>query len=143
MSLIQAHDLDIFADYFQLYLQDAETQDDFAEGWTDETVAAMFVAKTTAVAIGTARNMDVPVRLEIHDVAPSDLGGWDRQNTAPLHLPSGRLQVMGCTDYRPDAFQTPVAPGSYQVCVSYFALDTLSEDGLDGDDRYLIQLWLA
>ena len=141
MAILQAHDLDIFADYFQLYVQDAETQDDFAEGWTDETVAAMFVAKTTALAVGTARNMDVPVRLEVHDAAPSDTGGWDRQNAARLRLLSGRLQVMGCTDYRPDAFQTPVTPGTYQVRVSYFALDTLSEDGLDGDDRYLVQLW--
>lgn len=141
MTLLQAHDLSIFADYFQFYVQDAETADDFAEGWTAETSEAMLVSKSTALGIGTARNMDVPVRLEVHDAAPHDPGGWDRQNQTTLALPSGRLQVMGCTDYAHDAFQAATKPGTYQVRISYFDLDKLSEDGLDGDDRYLVQLW--
>ncbi|WP_313013585.1 hypothetical protein [Brevundimonas sp.] len=31
--------------------------------------------------------------------------------------------------------------GDYAARVSHGGLDTLSEDGLDGDDRYRIQLW--
>ncbi len=140
---MQAHDLEIFADYFQFYVQDADTEENFDEGWTDETVAAMFVSKNTALAIGTARNMDVPVRLEIHESRPAEPDGWERQNTAPLAVNSGRLQVIGCTDYGPDAFVASIAPGDYLVRVFYFDLETLSEDGLDGDDRYLIQMWPA
>jgi len=140
---MQAHDLEIFADYFQFYVQDADTDENFAEGWTDETVAAMFVSKNTAVAIGTARNTDVPVRLEIHESRPGEPDGWERQNSAALAVNSGRLQVIGCTDYGPDAFVRLIAPGHYMVRVSYFDLETLSEDGLDGDDRYLVQVWPA
>lgn len=138
---MQAHDLEIFADYFQFYVQDADTKEDFAEGWTEQAVAAMFVPKATALAVGTARNMNVPVRLEIHQSAPDDAGGWDRQHTASLLVNSGRLQVIGCSDYGPDAFVTPIQSGCHVVRVSYFSLETLSEDGLDGDDRYLIQVW--
>lgn len=141
--MMAAYDLKIFADYFQFYIQDAATEENFAEGWTDETVAAMFVSKNTALAIGTARNMDVPVRLEIHDGQPDEPNRWERQNSAALAINSGRLQVIGCTDYGPDAFVTPIAPGNYLVRVSYFGLETLSEDGLNGDDRYLIQMWPA
>lgn len=138
---MQAHDLEIFADYFQFYVQDADTEESFAEGWTDETVAAMFIAKTSALAVGTARNMRVPVRLEIHAGEPADIGGWDRQNSASITVGSGRLQVIGCTDYEPDAFVASIIPGTYQVRVSYFDLDTLRENDLEGDDRYLVQLW--
>ena len=138
---MQAHDLEIFADYFQFYVQDADTKEDFAEDWTDEAVAAMFVAKATAVAIGTARNTNVPVRLEIHQSPADDPGGWDRQHTASLLVNSGRLQVIGCSDYGPDAFVAAIPPGRHVVRASYFSLEALSEDGLDGDDCYLIQIW--
>ncbi|MDW4736332.1 hypothetical protein NQ293_26040, partial [Escherichia coli] len=43
----------------------------------------------------------------------------------------------------PDAARIDVAPGTYRVRVSYGGLDTLSEDGLEGDDRYRLQLWPA
>ena len=111
---VQAHDLEIFADYFQFYVQDAETAENFAEGWTEESVAAMFVSKNTALAIGTARNMHVPVRLEVHESRPAEPDSWERQNTAALAVNSGRLQVIGCTDYGPDAF---VASGEDEVAV--------------------------
>ncbi len=139
----QSYGLSIFADYFQFYVQDLDTAEDFSDGWTDETVAAMLVAKTNALGIGTARNMFVPVRLEIHETEPPQPAGWDRQNTAPLNLPSGRVQVMGCTGYGAEAFNAEIEPGEYLARISYLALNTLSEDGLDGDDRYVIQLWPA
>ena len=31
--------------------------------------------------------------------------------------------------------------GDYAARISHGGLNTLSEDGLDGDDRYRIQLW--
>ncbi len=140
---MQAFDLEIFADYFQFYVQDQDTTDDFADGWTDATVTAMFVPKSTAIAIGTARNVDVPVRLEIHETQPADCGGWDRQNEAPLDVASGRLQVMGCSEYGPDAFCADIPGGRYVLRASYFNLASVSEHWLDGDDRYLIQIWPA
>ena len=62
---------------------------------------------------------------------------------AGLDAASGRIAIAGCTDYLPDAKRIEIAPGTYRLRVSYGALDTLSEDGLSGDDRYRLQLWLA
>jgi len=54
---------------------------------------------------------------------------------------SGPLVVAGCPDYLPDAKRIALAPGVYRVRVSYGGLDTVSEDGLDGNDRYRVQVW--
>jgi len=51
--------------------------------------------------------------------------------------------IAGCTDYFPDAMRIPVPPAVYRVRVSYGGLDTLSDDGLEGDDHYRLQLWPA
>lgn len=51
--------------------------------------------------------------------------------------------IAGCTDYFPDAMRIEVTPGTYRVRVCYGALDTLSANGLEGDDRYRLQLWPA
>jgi hypothetical protein len=48
--------------------------------------------------------------------------------------------VAGCTDYFPDAKRIDVTPGIYDVLVAYRNLESLSEDGLDGDDSYHIFL---
>ena len=58
-----------------------------------------------------------------------------------IEVPSGRIVIAGCTDYFPDADRVNVLAGTYQARISYGQLDTLSDDGLDGDDRYRVQLW--
>ncbi|MFN5713043.1 MAG: hypothetical protein ACK463_00385, partial [Bradyrhizobium sp.] len=72
-----------------------------------------------------------------------DSAGWDHIVEASLDVASGRIAIAGCTDYFPDAARIDVAPGTYRLRVSYGALDTLSEDGLEGDDHYRLQLWPA
>lgn len=44
-------------------------------------------------------------------------------------------------DYFPEAKHLPVSPGSYRVRVYYGGLNTLSADGLDGEDYYQVVLW--
>lgn len=88
--------------------------------------------------------MDVPVVVEIHDQEPAaDLSDWDHVVEAEINVPSGRLVVAGCTDYFPEASRVEVYPGSYRARVSYGALQTLSENGLEGEDHYRVQLWCA
>jgi hypothetical protein len=72
-----------------------------------------------------------------------DFEAWDQVTECSIEVPSGRLVIAGCTDYFPDAARIEVAAGTYRVRVSYGGLDTLSEDGLDGDDHYRVQLWMA
>ena len=94
--------------------------------------------------MGTVRNMDVPVTVEIHDSEPQeDLTSCDQINECSIEVPSGKIVVAGCTDYFPDAPRILVEPGTYKARVYYSDLDTLSEDGLDGNDKYKIALWLG
>jgi hypothetical protein len=136
--LYQGH---LFADYFQIYLRD-EAHSDLPDDYTDDAIARRLVAGPHAVVLHTARNMTVPIRVEWHDQRPAfDLD--DRQHVveARFDCPSGQLVLAGLTDYDPTAPRLPVKAGPLGVRASFSGLDTLSEDGLEGDDHYLVQLW--
>lgn len=137
-------ELAIFADYFQFYLQDEAANEDFGDKWTEDAVERLLAPAQFSVGIGTARNMTVPVVLSILPAEPEeDFAEWEMVNECSLTIRSDTLIIAGCTDYVPDAPRVPVAPGSYRVRVSYTGLESLSEDGLEGDDFYRVQLWPA
>jgi len=140
-----AYNLELFADYFQFYVQDDDrTIGDLSSAWTPEAVDHLLAVGPGVVGVGTVRNMNVPVTIEIHDrEPPGDLDLWEHVTECGLEVRTGRLVVAGCTDYFPDAKRIQVGPGIYKVRVSCGGLDTLSEDGLEGDDRYRLQLWPA
>lgn len=134
----------LFADYFQFYLQEESVDGNLGDSWTDEAVARLLAVAPGTVGVGTVRNMDVPVTVELLDDVPdSDLDKWDHVAECSLEVSSGRIVIAGCTDYFPAASRIEVEPGVYRVRVSYGSLDTLSADGLDGDDRYRVQMWQA
>ncbi len=133
---------ELFTDYHQFYLQDAEAKGDLSESWTDEANDRLLAIGERVIGVGTARNMEVPVLVEVHPAEPPlDLDPWDHVTQCSLEVPSGRVVIAGCTDYFPDASRFDVPPGILQVRVSYGGLHTLSDDGLDGDDHYRVQLW--
>jgi hypothetical protein len=132
----------LFADYFQFYLQDEAADGNLSEAWTDEAVARLLAVAPGTVGIGTVRNMDVPVTVEVLPAEPqSNLAAWDHVVECSLIASSSKLVIAGCTDYFPDAERIPVEPGTYRVRVNYAGLRSLSENGLEGDDRYHLQLW--
>lgn len=134
---------EIFADYFQFYLQDEAADGNLQDAWDKNATERMFAVTHGAVGIGTARNMDVPVTLQLLDRAPSrDFTTFDHVVEGSLLVSTGTLVVAGCTDYFPDARRFSVVPGTYRVRLSSSGLDTLSADGLEGNDHYLVQLWL-
>ena len=141
---MKSFELVLFADYFQFYIQDEAAKGDLSQAWNEETTDRLLALAPGTVGIGTVRNMDVPVTVDILEHAPEDdFSEWDHVVEAGLDVASGRIVIAGCTDYFPDAKRVEVPPGTYRVRVSYGALDTLSEDGLSGDDRYRLQLWPA
>lgn len=142
--LLQTHESKLFADYFQFYLQDELADGDLSNSWDQRAVHRLLAVAPGTIAVGTVRNMDVPVTMEIHDRAPTDdPADWDQINECSVDVASGRIVIAGCTDYFPDAARVTVEPGCYRARIYYGTLDSLSEDGLDGDDRYRIVLWLA
>ncbi len=141
---MQKFDLILFADYFQFYLQDEPAAGDLAKRWTDEAVRNLLALAPGVIAIGTVRNMPVPVTIEIRDSPPDeDSDAWDQINECSLEIRSGTLVVAGCTDYFPDALRIQVKPGPYRARIFYANLDSLSENGLAGEDTYKVVLWPA
>ena len=134
----------IFADYFQFYLQDEAAIGDLADSWGDEAVERLLAVAPGVVGVGTVRNMKVPVTLEVLNAEPSlHIEDYDHIVECSLVMESQKLVIAGCTDYFPEAARVEVTPGTYRVRILYSNLASLSEDGLDGSDQYDIKLWLA
>ncbi|HZN01497.1 MAG TPA: hypothetical protein VFB70_18985 [Pyrinomonadaceae bacterium] len=139
---MRSYDYTIFADYFQFYLQDEEVEGDLSDAWTEEAFNNLLAVVPGTIGVGTVRNMNVPVTVEILESEPlEELDKWDHVNECDIEINSGRLVIAGCTDYFPEAERIEVEPGSYRARIYYGDLDALSEDGLDGDDHYRIALW--
>jgi len=135
-------EFELFADYFQFYIQDEQSNGIDGSSWTDIASNARLAQGANAFAVSTARNMKVPVKVVVYDTTPDlDLSLWDHVVEFSISVPSGRLVVAGCTDYFPDAERLTLDSGCYDVRVLYANLDKLSDDGLDGDDHYRIELW--
>ncbi len=65
-----------------------------------------------AMAVGTVADMDVAVAVQVTDQPPAgDIAGFDHVVEGSLQVSSGRLVVMGCTDFEPDAARFEVPPG--------------------------------
>jgi hypothetical protein len=133
---------EIFADYFQFYLWDADEKPEPPTDYSDTDVQARIKAAPFAIVVQPVRNMAVPVVLDVTTTAPTlALDAWDHVAEASLELPSGRLEIHECTGGSVDILD--VAPGSYRVRALFAGLDTLSDDGLDGEDHYQLVLWPA
>ena len=134
--------LDLFADYFQFYIQDEQSDGIDGDSWTDIACNARLALEANAFAVSTARNMEVPVKIVVSNTAPDlDLSLWDHVVEFSIGVPSGRLVVAGCTDYFPDAERLSLDSGCYEARVLSANLDKLSDDGLVGDDHYRVELW--
>ena len=133
---------ELFADYHQFYLQDEQADGDLSDSWTQSATDILLALAPGTIGIGTARNMTVPVTVQISDGPPhDDLADWDQVNECSLNVSSGQIVIAGCTDYFPEAARIRMAPGWYRARIFYGGLHTLSEDGLEGADHYKIVLW--
>ncbi len=142
--LKEKYEFELFADYHQFYLQDEQADCDLSDSWTEQASKDLFAIAVGMIGIGTARNLDVPVTVEIHNSEPeNDFDEWDHVIECSVDIPSGKIVVAGCTDYFPDAARISVESGVYRARVFYGELDSLSADGCDGKDQYKVALWLG
>jgi hypothetical protein len=137
--------LELFADYFQFYIQDEKVEGDLSDSWTTEAVELLLATTDGTIGVGTVRNMDVPVTIKTFEIEPPLL--TDNENTigqineCDIEVRSGKIVIAGCTDYFPDAKRIELKNGIYRARIYYGNLDKLSEDGLEGEDFYEIHLW--
>jgi hypothetical protein len=135
--------LELFADYFQFYLQDDDISlGNLGNAWGHDAVERLRIAVVpNTIGVGTARNDTVPVDIEVFEERPPiELEAWEHVVEADLEVQTGRIVVAGCTDYFADAARLTVPPGLYRARVLYgdrqAATDTLG-DML----RYRVELW--
>lgn len=135
------HKLNLFADYFQFLIFDADSEYDSLD-WSSEAVERMLAGGTDCVAIGTLRNVTVPVEIHILDAEPQvDLALYDNVAVGSVSIPSGHLIVMGCTDYLPDALKVQVPAGNYQVLSLAQGIETIKTEWDPADEVYVVYLW--
>jgi hypothetical protein len=106
---------------------------------TDEDTERRIKTGRNVVVVQPARNMDVPVDLEVvKSPPPDDLADWDHVAEASLDLPSGNLQLHECSGGVVD--DIALEPGTYRVRAYFGRLSDLTADGLTGNDHYRIVL---
>lgn len=134
---------EIFADYHQFYLMDGELKPYAPEVYTEDDVRRRIKIAEHIVVIQSERNMTVPVELEVHDSCPGISSvEWQNIAEASLNLPSGRLLIEECAGKAP-IDEIALVEGVYRVRACFAGLDTLSWNGLEGDDRYKVIIWRA
>jgi hypothetical protein len=102
----------------------------------------MLAVAPFSVCPGTLRNVDVAVDIEVFDQSPEiDLSTWDNAVEASISIPSGKLIVMGCTGYLPDAPPIEVQLGTYQLLSLAGGIETIQNEWEPAEDLYRVYLW--
>ncbi|MFE9693429.1 hypothetical protein [Micromonospora sp. NPDC005806] len=143
-------ELELFADYYQIHLFDDGSVTDLGDAWTEEAVLDHLAVSMDAMAVGTTVNVNVAVTVEVLEAAPEDDSAeFDHVVEGSLQVPSGRLVVMGCTDYAAEAARFGVAAGQVRVRAARGNLAEAGRLGIDSDDdpatmeRLRLQVWPA
>lgn len=139
--------LRLFADYFQLHVMDENAEDDLSDAWTDEAVLDALAVSEQTLGIGTEVNMDVDVMVELLDGRPGDdIDVFDHVVEASIEVPSGRIAILGCTDYLPDAVRFDVPEGFVRIRASRANLANVRQPGEEGfdapDAMEQVHLWI-
>lgn len=141
---MKSHQLQIFADYHHFYLQDEAAPGDLTDAWSAIAVERMLAVADGVVGFASARNANVTVTVQLLDIEPGqDFVRFDHVVEGSVLIRQGPIVLAGCTDFFAGAARFDIEPGRYRVRFSVAGLNTLSDDGRDGQDHYLVQLWLA
>ena len=137
-----ATDLTLRADYYQIQLLDERSVTDLGDFWTEEAAAEGIVTADDALAIITSTNLRVGVSVDVLQREPSapdaNAGHVVEGN---LRVPSGRVVVMGCTDYLPDAARVEVGPGWHRVRAVRFGTDEAAGEESAIHERLRLSIW--
>lgn len=132
----------LFADYFQFYLMDVKSNDDTSEIWSKEALENKLGILKNTLAVGTFRNVDVNVEIELCECEPTvNFEQWDQVTIGYFEIFSGECAVLGCTDYLPDAKTITLKPSNYAALSLAKGLNTIVTEWEVADDLYKVMLW--
>lgn len=143
------HELIVFADNFQFQVQDKKEDCDFPESWNDQLLTQLFVIGDRILGVGTVRDLDVEVTIEVYSepmdekmlITDPDCADYDHVAQCNIDIPSGELLVSGCTESFDQSNTIKLPAGQYGVRLYWSNLDSTDEIGFEGDDHYRIELW--
>ncbi|WP_244306283.1 hypothetical protein, partial [Streptomyces virginiae] len=128
--------LELFADYFQIHILDEDSDADFSDVWTEQTVSDGLGVTEGGLAIGTDVNFTVAVAVHLLTFQPDDdSDDFDHVVEASLNLTSGRLVVLGCTDDIDAAARFDMPTGWTRIRASRRGLATAAFPDLDCEDE--------
>lgn len=140
--------MELFADYHQIHLFDDGSTADLGGTWTDQATFDRLAVAGDAMAVGTSVNVNVAVTVDVLAAAPpDDHPDFDHVVEASLLIRSGRLVIMGCTDYEPDAARFAVPAGEVRIRAASSNLAEAERLGIDSDEtpetteRLRLQIW--
>jgi hypothetical protein len=125
--------LKLFADFHQIHLLDDGANPDFGDAWTTQAVEDRLAVPQGGIGIGTQEAETVSVVVGVYAAEPPIPNGADQVGEGSLEIRSGKLVVLGCSDYLPNAARIPVAPGWYRARVCH--------TGLGKKEELAVALW--
>jgi hypothetical protein len=134
--------LKFFTEYYQFYVQDAETKatTDAPDFWNDEAGKNKIAYGIGLLGITVAKYAEIKVEVCICESAPELDAKADHIVDAPLPLPSGKLQILCCTNFDIQC-EKILEMCNYIVRASSYNLASVKQD--EGDDFYKIEIWKA
>ncbi len=140
---LPALEVTVFAEDYHFCLHDEKAEIEWSETWEQDNFDNMLSVGHLVVGVGTARDKDVPVSVEVVEKEPDDddLSDWDHVTECNLELPSGKMLISGPTESLDLAARITVEPGMYRMRIYYGALEEVDDDGFEGDDFYRVVLW--
>ena len=114
--LVEKYKFELFADHCQIYLQD-EYSDGGLHDFDQQLVSQYkYWTGDGVLMLSTARNMTVPVFVEIHDSEPAlDVDTCDHVAECSLEFESGKLVIRGCSDVFDDAPRFEITDGEHRL----------------------------
>jgi hypothetical protein len=142
LSGVIRHAIEVPVHYRQFYVWDGGVAPSAPEDYTDEDVRRMVIVAPNVIVVQPVRNATVPMELEVHGSDPGfDAAEWDHVVECSVDVPTGNLHVESCM--HGTELELKIARGSYAARVLFAGLDTISDDGDCGSDRYRVVLWPA
>lgn len=130
----------LFADYHQFLVRDLLSQAPGELEFHDGEIARFFSQGDSYLVVFTARNVDVPVVVRfLESESPCQLDEWDHVVDCSIELPTGSFGLESFAGEL--VLRHALDAGWYRVRLMISGLSTLSDDGLDGEDRYVLEFW--
>ncbi|MDJ1502806.1 hypothetical protein [Xanthocytophaga agilis] len=136
------YNLTIFADYFQIEIEDSNSIASHMPKFDKEEMTSLLSVGKGVLNVFTVRNMNVPLKIAVLAIKPDiDIKEYDQVVEASITISSGILSIYNAMEYPDNLLEFRIPAGIYQALIGYQGLDTISEDGLEGNDAYTVFLW--